>query len=186
MLWRSSASTVTHDGMNCRLCFTALARPYCARRSGHEQDCARSGLLTYFCSLFSSSQHGDSWQVGGGSALDCPCCEILTFAEICRSPFEKSQIVPVTNVTLCEADMTARRWRTHARQTASQAHAGEGEGVKGRSRRRPVRAAQPLRPSSSPSRMSSRATGRTLCVVSRGHNHAAARSRQACRGQDQQ
>ncbi len=30
---------------------------------------------------------------------------------------------------------------------------GEGDGVKGRSRRQPVRAAQPLRPLSSPSRM---------------------------------
>ena len=70
----------------------------------------------------------------------------------CRSPFEKSQFLPVRNVTEGQVDMTplaaadtpcAKR---HHCQTL-----GEGEGVKGRSRRLPVRAAQPLRPSSSPS-----------------------------------
>ena len=71
----------------------------------------------------------------------------------CRSPFEKSQIAPVRNVTLCEVDMTPvggghTRAKRHHKQTR-----GEGEGVKGRSRRLPVRAAQPLRPSPSPSTM---------------------------------
>jgi hypothetical protein len=48
----------------------------------------------------------------------------LSPGRACRSPFEKSQIVPVRGVTLCEAHMTARRRRTHPRETASQANAG--------------------------------------------------------------
>jgi hypothetical protein len=61
---------------------------------------------------------------------------------------------------------------------------GEGEGVKGRSRRLPVCAAQPLRPSFSPSIITRPCeSAEPLHFVSRGRSRAAARSRPVYRDQ---
>ncbi len=63
---------------------------------------------------------------------------------------------------------------------------GLGGGVKGQSRRLPVRAAQPLRPSPRPSTIEQPCEpAEPLRGVSRDRNRWAGRSQRACRGQDQ-
>ena len=66
--------------------------------------------------------------------------------EECRRKIEMTPGAQSRHDTPLAAD-TASATRHHCHTL------GEGDGVKGRSRRQPVRAAQPLRPLSSPSRM---------------------------------
>src|SRR6476661_8601919 len=64
-------------------------------------------------------------------------------AKMCRSSIEKSQFLPDRDVTPAVDDFITTRHQGLA--------LGKCGGVKGRSRRQPVRAVQPLRPSPLPS-----------------------------------
>ena len=97
----------------------------------------------------------------------------------CRRKIEMTPGAQSRNDTPPAADTpSATRHRCHT--------LGLGGGVKGQSRRLPVRAAQPLRPSPRPSTIEQPCEpAEPLRVVSRDRNRWAARSQRACRGQDQ-
>jgi hypothetical protein len=102
----------------------------------------------------------------------------------CRSPFEKSQFLPDRNVTARPVDMTLRFRGTRpprngitAKRRVRARGSRAGAGL-------PGRAAQPLRPSFSPSIIRRPCEpAEPLRVVSRGRSCAAARSRPACQDQ---
>ena len=77
------------------------------------------------------------WDVAR-AAIDPFAMPIETVAKPCPSSIEKSQFLPDRNVTPAADNFITTRHHDLA--------LGKCGGVKGRSRRQPVRAAQPLRP----------------------------------------
>ena len=128
-----------------------------------------------------SSHHAQKAIFGSGAA---PALTAWENSTCCRSPFEKSQFLPDRNVTARPVDMTLRFRGTRpprngitAKRRVRARGSRAGAGL-------PGGAAQPLRPSFSPSIIRRPCEpAEPLRVVSRGRSCAAARSRPACQDQ---